>query len=158
MVSPSFNLKYCLALGVSHMDVHADLSQPKSIVFSPDGGRVYIGQYGSSSILAFDISMPSSIGCTPIFLLVFLIMNICFLRIHPSSDIFFDTKKKSNSPLLTPNFAAGSRKELLPYSKGAITPSAETTLAGLSSVTLIGTDRFENYSAYPFESGTPSQV
>jgi hypothetical protein len=79
------------------MDVHPDLSQPKSIVFSPDGGRVYLGQYGSSSILAFDISMPSSIGCTPSFLLVFLVMNICFWA---SSDIFFDQKKKAIHPFL----------------------------------------------------------
>ena len=49
-------------------------------------------------------------------------------------------------------FSPGTRRELLPYSKGAIAPSVDMTLAGLSALTLIKTaDRFAIQCFYLFK-------
>jgi hypothetical protein len=86
--SDSVTCKYHFSFPISSfvaciydMAVHTDLSQPKSIVFSPDGGRVYIGQYGSSSVLAFEIPLLSVIGkfSTPIVYYMFWLSGY-FLR------------------------------------------------------------------------------
>ena len=66
----------------------------------------------------------------------FLRMNFCLFLNAPSIQIVVFKSLFDLKPFC---FPAGALKELLPYTKGAISPSAETPLAGLSSISLIGT-------------------